>query len=74
MKAAAAVAVSLLLLAATAAVAWWVWQELGNVSIGLHGWIALAAGAAGTLVIGGVLILLMHISARRGFDDEAGHD
>jgi hypothetical protein len=74
LRAAAAVLVGLALLAATGAVAWWVWVELGNVSIGLHGWIALAAGAAGTLLVGSALILLMHISSRRGFDDRAGRD
>jgi hypothetical protein len=71
---AAIVLVWLALLAATSAVAWWVWLELGDVSIGLHGWIALVAGAVGTLLVGGVLILLMHISSRRGFDEEAGRD
>jgi hypothetical protein len=74
LKVAAVVLVWLALLAASAAVAWWVWVELGTVSIGLHGWIALGAGAAGTLLVGGVLIVLMHVSSRRGFDDEVGRD
>ena len=67
-----AVAVWLALLGVSAAVAWWVWGELGAVSIGLHGWIALGLGVVATLAVGGVLVLLMHHSARRGFDDDVG--
>jgi hypothetical protein len=70
----AVVAVLLALLAATAAVAWWVWQELGSVAIGIHGWIALGLGVGATIVLGVVLVGLMHYSAERGFDDEAGRD
>ncbi len=62
------------LLAATALVAWWVWQELADVEIGMHGWIALGLGAGATLLLGILLVTLMHQSAKRGFDDEAGKD
>lgn len=62
------------LLGATGWVAWWVWQELGGVAIGLHGWIALSLGVGATILLGVVLVTLMHQSAKRGFDDEAGRD
>jgi hypothetical protein len=73
-KLAAILGVWIGLLLATALVAWWVWQELGAVTIGVHGWIALAAGSAATLLLGALLVWLMHISARRGYDDAAGRD
>ena len=62
------------LLIATILVAWWVWQELGDVAIGMHGWIALGLGVSATLILGVVLVTLMHQSAKRGFDDDAGRD
>ena len=71
---AAVVLVLLSMLAATALVAWWVWQELADVEIGTHGWIALGLGVGATLLLGVLLVTLMHQSAKRGFDDEAGKD
>ncbi len=68
------VAALLALLAATALVSWWVWQELAGVEIGMHGWIALGLGVGATLLLGILLVTLMHQSAKRGFDDEAGKD
>ena len=62
------------LLAASAGVAWWAWNELGEVDIGLHGMIALGAGAGATLLLGVVLMWLVYYSHRKGFDDEAGKD
>ncbi|GBD41976.1 hypothetical protein HRbin39_01363 [bacterium HR39] len=41
--------------------------------MGLHGWIALALGALVTLLLGGGLMALVFHSARRGYDDRAGH-
>jgi hypothetical protein len=69
-----ALAVWLGLLVGAGAVSWWVWRELEAVSIGLHGWLALAAGSAATLLIGALLVWLMQVSARRGYDDAAGRD
>jgi hypothetical protein len=62
------------LLAASGLVAWWVWEELGDVDLGLYGWLALGGGSAATLLLAIALVVLMHISARRGFDDRAGRD
>lgn len=74
MKPALATAVPLALLAATAVIAWWIWQELAHVEIGMHGWIALGLGAGATLLLAALLVTLMHQSAKRGFDDDAGKD
>jgi hypothetical protein len=51
--------------------AYWAWQELGEVEIGMHGWIALGLGAALTFLIGAGLMALMFFSARRGYDERA---
>lgn len=64
----------LALLAASATVALWVWNELADVTLDLHGWLALAGGVAATLVLGVGLMVLVYQSHRRGFDERAGHD
>lgn len=74
MKQSLVILVLLSLLAATALVSWWVWRELAGVEIGMHGWIALSLGVGATLALGILLVTLMHQSAKRGFDDEAGKD
>ena len=62
------------LLGASAGFAWYVWHELGDVEIGMHGYIALASGAAATLALGIGLMWVVYYSHRSGFDDEAGRD
>jgi hypothetical protein len=64
----------LALLALSTAVALWVWRELGEVAIELEGWLALAGGAAATLLLGVGLMVLVYQSHRRGFDDRAGRE
>jgi hypothetical protein len=59
------------LLGACAGVALWVWQEIGEVEIGVHGLIALGLGAGLTFLLGAGLMALMFFSARRGYDDRA---
>ena len=59
----------LLILAAVAS--FWVWQEVGEVAIGMHGWIALGLGALLTFLVGAGLMALMFFSARRGYDERA---
>jgi hypothetical protein len=51
--------------------AYWAWRELGEVAIGIHGWVALALGAAITFALGAGLMALMFFSARRGYDERA---
>ncbi len=59
------------LLAASAAVAYWVWQELGDVEISGHGWLALSLGAVATFLVGAGLMALVFFSSRRGYDERA---
>lgn len=68
------VALLLVLLAASAGVAFWVWRELADVPLDLHGWLALAGGVVATLVLGVGLMTLVYRSHRHGFDERAGHD
>lgn len=62
----------LALLAATALVAAWVWEQLGDTEIGLQGLIALALGVSFTVLLAAGLLTLMFFSHRSGFDDEVG--
>lgn len=57
------------LLAASSAVGYWVWVELGDVEMSHHGWIALTLGVVFTFVIGAGLMALVFFSHRRGYDD-----
>jgi hypothetical protein len=71
MRSALTITVLLGLLAASAGVALWVWQEIGEVEIGAHGLIAIGLGAGLTFLLGAGLMALMFFSARRGYDDRA---
>lgn len=62
------------LLAAAAGVAWWGWNQLADVQMSMHGYIALALGVVATLGLGMGLMWLVYFSHRHGFDDEAGRD
>ena len=59
----------LLILAAVTGL--WAWREVGEVEIGMHGWIALGLGAGLTFLVGAGLMALMFFSARRGYDERA---
>jgi hypothetical protein len=61
------------LLILAAITGFWAWQEVGEVEIGTHGWVALGLGAALSFVVGAGLMALMFFSARRGYDERA-HD
>ena len=61
----------LAMLAASSAVAFWVWRELEGVAIGMHGWIAMALGAGGTFLLGAGLMALVFFSSRHGYDERA---
>ena len=53
-------------------VAWQAWTAMADVQIGAAGIIAMILGAVGALALGGVLMALLFISNRRGFDEAAG--
>lgn len=61
------------LLASTSAVAYWAWQEIGEVEISRHGLIALGLGAGFTFLLGAGLMALLFQSHRHGHDDRAHH-
>jgi hypothetical protein len=71
MRALLTIAVLLGLLGASAGVAFWAWQELGEVEISRHGRIALALGAVLTFALGAGLMALVFFSNRRGYDEQA---
>jgi len=71
MKALLTIAVLLGLLGASAGVAFWAWQELGEVEMSAHGLAALALGAVLTFALGAGLMALVFFSNRRGYDDRA---
>lgn len=63
-----------LLLAGASLVAYLSWQEMAEVEIGLHGYLALGLGAGITILLWVGLMSLVFFSSRRGYDDEAGRD
>ena len=65
----AVVAVPLGLLAAAALVARHLWLGVGDTAIGAGGLVILGVGGVVTLALGAVLITLMIVSGRRGYDD-----
>ena len=52
----------------------YVWEKMGQVALGLHGWLALIAGAAGTIILGCGLMALSFYSSRSGHDEDAWTD
>ena len=59
------------LLAAASYLAWHEWTATEGTAISGHGMAALVIGAIGSLVLGGGLMALVFLSARRGYDDAA---
>ncbi len=53
---------------------WAVWQEMGQIDLGLHGWIALIVGCVGMITLGGGLMWLSFYSSRSGHDNAAHFD
>ena len=66
------IAVAAALAIAAMTVAWSAWRSLADIEIGTSGTIAMILGAVATVALGGVLVALLFISNRRGFDDAAG--
>lgn len=52
----------------------YVWEKMGHVALGFHGWVALIAGAVGTIVLGCGLMALSFYSNRSGHDEDAWTD
>ena len=53
---------------------WVVWQEMGQIDLGLHGWFALILGSVGMIILGGGLMWLSFYSSRSGHDNAAHFD
>ncbi len=70
MKTAVTIAVLAVLLLASLVAGLYLWWSLGEVDIGLHGFIALTLGCVLSLALGGGLMFLVFYSNRRGHDDE----
>jgi hypothetical protein len=70
MKTALLIAVWGGLLLAAGGVALHLWLELDDVSLGVHGWLALGLGVGASLILGIGLMVLVFRSARRGYDDD----
>ncbi len=73
MRAGLTIIVLLGFLIASVAMALFVWRELGDVDISLHGWIALTLGAVATCAVGAGLMALVFFSSRHGYDERANH-
>lgn len=69
MKTTLLIAVLASALVAAAIIALNLWLDLEGVSLGFHGWLALGLGVALSLVVGVGLMVLVFVSARRGYDD-----
>lgn len=50
---------------------WWALTELGDVALGLNGWLAMGLGIVATLALGLGLMRLVYLSNRRGYDARA---
>ena len=57
------------LLIVSLAVALFLWFDLGEVDIGLHGMLAMGLGIVLTLALGIGLMALVFYSSRQGYDD-----
>ncbi|MEN0073951.1 MAG: hypothetical protein AAGC69_06190 [Paracraurococcus sp.] len=62
------IALPILLLGLAGYAAWTAWSAAGETEIGVHGIIALILGSLFTLGITALLIWLMRLSHRRGYD------
>lgn len=63
------VLLGLLAIAAMAAAS--IWSGMADITLGVHGWVALGLGVFFTLIIGGGLMALVFYSSRHGYDETA---
>ena len=67
------IAILLLLLAVAGTWAGYAWNELAEVQMTGHGWIAMALGILFSLIVGIGLMALMFYSSRKGYDEPPHH-
>lgn len=72
MKTAGILAVTALLLLLAVALSWavYAWTSVGDVSMSIHGWIAMGLGILFSLIVGIGLMGLVFYSARHGYDEQ----
>ena len=46
-----------------------VWQEMGQIALGFHGWLAVILGSLGSIGLGAGLMWLSFYSSRQGYDE-----
>lgn len=68
----AGAAIAGLLALSVIAVAVYLWLSLGDVDMGMAGWLSLIGGGLATFGLGAGLMALLFYSHRAGFDDAAG--
>lgn len=68
----AIMAAFLIVLTAVIFATFYVWQEMGFVALGFHGWLAVFLGSAGSIILGAGLMWLSFYSNRAGYDESAG--
>lgn len=66
------VAAFLIVLIAVALASFYVWQEMGVIALGFHGWLAVSLGSLGSIILGAGLMWLTFYSHRAGYDEKAG--
>lgn len=49
------------------------WNLESDVQMDVHGYVAMAIGVIGSLVVGIALMALVFYSSRKGYDDAASH-
>lgn len=67
----ALIAAFLIALIAVVVASFYVWQEMGVISLGFHGWLAVGLGSAGSILLGAGLMWLSFYSSRAGYDEKA---
>ena len=65
-------AVFVIVLLAVVAASFYVWKEMGVISLGFHGWLAIILGSLGSIILGAGLMWLSFYSNRTGYDEKPG--
>ena len=67
----AIIAAFFIILIAVVGASFYVWQEMGAISLGFHGWLAVILGCVGSVMLGAGLMWLSFYSSRAGYDERA---